>query len=225
MRCSKLSKLELLTTHYSLLTTYYLLTTCLHEVLRCRAIGRRPQGHCTDDRCGGTRGERDFCTWGHTNHDLPPHCMHLPNCRNGDRCWYNHLKHSFELNVGQDTHVVPLPAAPLLALPVAPPPAAPLLAAPLPAAPPPAAPLLHAPPPAALGGQEPPCMVCSDTRADPEDEGGPLFCDGCGGRICSDCAEGEEDYCYDCNCCTGELGNCCVCDRGYPGQGYPGQGY
>ena len=68
-------------------------------------------------------------------------------------------------------------------------------------------------------------MVCSDTRADPEDEGGPLFCDGCGGRICSDCAEGEEDYCYDCNCCTGELGNCCVCDRGYPGQGYPGQGY
>jgi len=27
MRCSKLSKLELLTTHYSLLTTYYLLLT------------------------------------------------------------------------------------------------------------------------------------------------------------------------------------------------------
>ena len=155
---------------------------------------------------------------------MPPHCMHLPNCRNGDRCWYNHLKHSFELNVGQDAHAVPLPAAPLIALPVAPPPAAPLLAAPLPAAPPPAAP----------AGLEPPCIVCGDTRADNEDEGS-LFCegeDGCGGRICYDCAEGENDYCYECDRCTGRLGDCCECGsaspdylgQGYPGQGYPGQG-
>jgi len=57
-----------------------------------------------DDRCGQTREELDFCTWGHAVHDLPPHCMHLPNCRNGDRCWYNHLARPSEL-----CRVVPLP--------------------------------------------------------------------------------------------------------------------
>ena len=62
-----------------------------------RAIGRRQMGHCMDARCGGTREERDFCTWGHSDHDLPAHCMHLTNCRNGDRCWFNHLKHAHEL--------------------------------------------------------------------------------------------------------------------------------
>jgi hypothetical protein len=67
------------------------------EVLRCRAIGRRPMGHCMDTRCGATREERDFCTWGHSDHDLPAHCMHLPNCRNGDRCWYNHLMRPSQL--------------------------------------------------------------------------------------------------------------------------------
>ena len=67
------------------------------EVLRCRAIGRRQMGHCMDARCGATREERDFCTWGHSDHDLPAHCMHLPNCRNGDRCWYNHLMRPSQL--------------------------------------------------------------------------------------------------------------------------------
>ena len=69
------------------------------EVLRCQALGRRWRGNCMDRRCGLTRAERDFCTWGHGDHDLPPHCIHLPNCRNGDRCWYNHLKRPSELLV------------------------------------------------------------------------------------------------------------------------------
>ena len=55
-----------------------------------RNRGRLPGGWCTNNRCE-TRRHYDFCGCFHHTHDLPPHCKHLPNCRNGERCWYNHL--------------------------------------------------------------------------------------------------------------------------------------
>ena len=54
MRCSELSTLELLTTHYSLLTTYYLLLTTYYLLLTTAcyyrgAAERRANGHSPKD--------------------------------------------------------------------------------------------------------------------------------------------------------------------------------
>ena len=70
------------------------------EVQRCRLIwpNKGWQSACTDKKCGqqqqlraGARMELDNCTWGHAGHDLPPHCRWGAECRNGDRCRYNHM--------------------------------------------------------------------------------------------------------------------------------------
>eukprot|EP00933_Yihiella_yeosuensis_P014407 TRINITY_DN12943_c1_g1_i1.p1 TRINITY_DN12943_c1_g1~~TRINITY_DN12943_c1_g1_i1.p1 ORF type:complete len:634 (-),score=130.54 TRINITY_DN12943_c1_g1_i1:36-1937(-) len=63
------------------------------EVQRCQPLlNQRPRtGTCTDNR---THNE-DFCTYKHFElKDLPPHCLHFSNgnCRNGDNCWFNHLR-------------------------------------------------------------------------------------------------------------------------------------
>lgn len=65
------------------------------EVARCRRIWPNGgwAGYCTNNKCGYTQHEMDQCTWGHSEHDLPPHCRWLGEggCRNGDRCRFNHM--------------------------------------------------------------------------------------------------------------------------------------
>ena len=79
------------------------------EVQRCRLIwpNKGWQSACTNKKCGQQRvspamarttpsysklqAELDNCTWGHADHDLPPHCRWGAECRNADRCRYNHM--------------------------------------------------------------------------------------------------------------------------------------
>ncbi len=48
------------------------------------------QGACTDRYCI-TSEQHDMCTYGHSFHDLPPHCQFGSSCRAGDNCKFNHL--------------------------------------------------------------------------------------------------------------------------------------
>ena len=62
------------------------------EVERCRPLLGGPvrTGQCTDRWTHSA----DLCTYKHVDlNDLPPHCLHFSrgDCRNGDRCWFNHL--------------------------------------------------------------------------------------------------------------------------------------
>ena len=63
------------------------------EVARCRRIwpSQDWQNACTDNRCGFTQAERDRCTYGHRDHDLPPRCRWGASCLHGDSCRFNHL--------------------------------------------------------------------------------------------------------------------------------------
>jgi len=63
------------------------------EVDRCRPLICRPlrTGGCTNTN----HHNADFCTYKHSgSRDLPPHCLHFSRgaCRNGDNCWFNHLR-------------------------------------------------------------------------------------------------------------------------------------
>lgn len=68
------------------------------EVARCRRTNPSGcwLGHCENFKCGFTQKERDLCTWGHSDHDLPPHCRWGSTCRMGDRCRYNHMSYDAE---------------------------------------------------------------------------------------------------------------------------------
>lgn len=61
------------------------------EVARCRSGRPVRTGDCTNSRMHNA----DFCTYRHPElQELPPHCLHFSqgNCRNGDGCWFNHLR-------------------------------------------------------------------------------------------------------------------------------------
>lgn len=68
------------------------------EVARCRQFEQQRRSAAgalcrNGDSCANAPWG-DYCTWRHTGRDLPSHCRHFEegNCRNGDRCWFNHLE-------------------------------------------------------------------------------------------------------------------------------------